>query len=281
MCPPPRDIAMVLPELRPLSPYDRPQNTVRLEVAGQKDKSRPRGRSRAIARKRGIAHRPPKELSVARQRVALGAHHPRSKSLPLDEPPPSRCPAPHPYAPNCAPLPRAKVPSSMSPTIRPEGHDPSATARGPALCLVQQVVPHTRSQHPVNLFVGRFLGSPSMNVISSTGVFLFGSDGATPSFTAAASCPPRATCFPPTAGRAGRADRIAGGHRFVPTGDGLQRTVEIIESMGTANVVYARLATNGGDHRPDLYRGLRCPRHPRPRPGQNAALRPSNRNRVA
>jgi len=109
--------------------------------------------------------------------------------------------------------------------------------------LVQQVgTPLEVYNNPVNLFVGRFLGSPSMNVISST----VGSDrGDAVLQTAGGLLSPTRDMVSANELAAGRSLLI--GIRpedigIVPGhGDGLHATVEVIESMGSANVVYARL----------------------------------------
>lgn len=109
--------------------------------------------------------------------------------------------------------------------------------------LVQQVgTPLEVYNNPVNLFVGRFLGSPSMNVISST----VGSDRGNAVLQTAGGVLPVTRDM--VSSDELTADRslligirpedigIAPGH-----GNGLHATVEVIESMGSANVVYARL----------------------------------------
>lgn len=109
--------------------------------------------------------------------------------------------------------------------------------------LVQQVgTPLEVYNNPVNLFVGRFLGSPSMNVISST----VGSDrGNAVLQTAGGVLPVTRDMVSSDELTAGRSLLI--GIRPEDIGivpghsDGLHATVEVIESMGSANVVYARL----------------------------------------
>lgn len=109
--------------------------------------------------------------------------------------------------------------------------------------VVQQVgAPLEVYNNPVNLFVGRFLGSPSMNVIAST---VGSRDGKAVLRTAGGDLPVTRDMV---SGDALTVDRqltigirpedivIAPGH-----GDGLHANVEVIESMGSANVVYARL----------------------------------------
>ncbi len=113
--------------------------------------------------------------------------------------------------------------------------------------IVQQVgTPLEVYNNPVNLFVGRFLGSPSMNVVPGT----VGSLDGTPVIQTAGG--PLPVTRDMVAASELTADRplvigirpedivITPGH-----GDGLHATVEVIESMGSANIVYARL----GDER--------------------------------
>lgn len=113
--------------------------------------------------------------------------------------------------------------------------------------IVQQVgTPLEVYNNPVNLFVGRFLGSPSMNIISSAA----GSHDGDPVLHTAGGALPVTRAM--VRGEYLQADRavkigirpediiITPGH-----GEGLHATVEVIESMGSANIVYARL----GDER--------------------------------
>jgi multiple sugar transport system ATP-binding protein len=111
--------------------------------------------------------------------------------------------------------------------------------------LVQQVgTPLEVYNNPVNMFVGRFLGSPSMNMV----------DGAVGSVDGAAVLQTAGGVLPVTremvSGDELTVDRplaigirpediaITPGH-----GDGLHATIEVIESMGSANVVYVRLGS--------------------------------------
>lgn len=113
--------------------------------------------------------------------------------------------------------------------------------------LVQQAgTPLEVCNNPVNMFVGRFLGSPSMNMIEST---VGSRDGDAVLRTAGDAC---AITLGMVSGDALTVDRplaigirpedivITPGH-----GAGLHATIEVIESMGSANVVYVHL----GDQR--------------------------------
>ena len=109
--------------------------------------------------------------------------------------------------------------------------------------IVQQVgTPLEVYNNPVNMFVGRFLGSPSMNMVDSTVASV---DGAAVLQTAGGALPvtremvsgDELTVDRPLAiGIRPEDIAITPGH-----GDGLHATIEVIESMGSANVVYARL----------------------------------------
>lgn len=109
--------------------------------------------------------------------------------------------------------------------------------------IVQQVgTPLEVYNNPVNIFVGRFLGSPSMNMIGST---VGSRDGNAVLRTAGGEVPVTRDMLsgdaltidrPLTIGIRPEDIAIVPGH-----GPGLQATVEVIESMGSANVVYARL----------------------------------------
>lgn len=109
--------------------------------------------------------------------------------------------------------------------------------------LVQQVgTPLEVYNHPVNMFVARFLGSPSMNMVRGT---VGSADGAPVLQTAGGGLPvpPRMVASDElTTGDAVtigiRPEDIAIRHG---AGDGLQATIEVIEPMGSLNVVYARL----------------------------------------
>jgi multiple sugar transport system ATP-binding protein len=111
--------------------------------------------------------------------------------------------------------------------------------------IVQQVgTPLEVYNNPVNMFVGRFLGSPSMNMVEST---VASEDGAAVLQTAGGALPVTGAMV---SGSELTVDRpLAVGIRpedisITPGyGDGLHATVEVIESMGSANVVYARLGS--------------------------------------
>ncbi|MGD9710926.1 MAG: ABC transporter ATP-binding protein, partial [Thermomicrobiales bacterium] len=94
--------------------------------------------------------------------------------------------------------------------------------------------------HPVNMFVARFLGSPSMNFVPAT----VGSvDGSAVLQTAGGPVAvPAELVHVLTAGQTVavgiRPEDIAVAHG---EGDGLRATIEVIEPMGSMNVVYVRL----------------------------------------
>ena len=113
--------------------------------------------------------------------------------------------------------------------------------------VVQQVgTPLDVYNHPVNIFVARFLGSPSMNFVQGA---VGSTDGAPVLQTAGGALPiplEKASSDGISTGRSlaigVRPEDIAIEHG---TGDGLQATIEVIEPMGSLNIVYARL----GDER--------------------------------
>ncbi len=107
--------------------------------------------------------------------------------------------------------------------------------------LVQQVgTPLEVYNHPVNMFVARFLGSPSMNFVSATA----GSDdGSAVLQTAGGNLSvPAELANVLSVGQSIavgiRPEDIAVAHGH---GDGVRATIEVIEPMGSLNVVYARL----------------------------------------
>ncbi|MCA9860234.1 MAG: sn-glycerol-3-phosphate ABC transporter ATP-binding protein UgpC, partial [Thermomicrobiales bacterium] len=109
--------------------------------------------------------------------------------------------------------------------------------------IVQQVgTPLEVYNNPVNLFVGKFLGSPSMSVISGTAGVRNGDavietvGGALAITRDMVSTSALTADRSLTIGIRPEDILIAPGH-----GDGLHATVEVIESMGSVNVVYARL----------------------------------------
>jgi multiple sugar transport system ATP-binding protein len=112
--------------------------------------------------------------------------------------------------------------------------------------LVQQVgTPLEVYNNPVNMFVGRFLGSPSMNIIPAT---VGSADGNAVLRTAGGPLPVTGAMVAADQLSADRAVNIgirpediviAPGHDT-----GLHATIEVIESMGSANVVYARLGAD-------------------------------------
>jgi multiple sugar transport system ATP-binding protein len=109
--------------------------------------------------------------------------------------------------------------------------------------IVQQVgTPLEVYNNPVNLFVGRFLGSPSMNVISGTvgsvdgGAVIQTAGGTLPVTREMVSADALTVDRPLKIGVRPEDIVLTAGHE-----DGLHATVEVIESMGSANVVYARL----------------------------------------
>ncbi len=111
--------------------------------------------------------------------------------------------------------------------------------------LVQQVgTPLEVYNNPVNIFVGRFLGSPSMNMVESTvasqdGVAVLQTAGGALSVTREMVSGDELTVDRPiTIGIRPEDILIEPGH-----GDGIHATIEVIESMGSANVVYVRLGT--------------------------------------
>jgi multiple sugar transport system ATP-binding protein len=109
--------------------------------------------------------------------------------------------------------------------------------------LVQQAgTPLDVYNHPMNMFVARFLGSPSMNFVQGT----VGSENGTPVLqTAGGPLPIPAELASGNGITTGRTlaigirpEDIAIAHG---AGNGLQATIEVIEPMGSLNVVYARL----------------------------------------
>jgi multiple sugar transport system ATP-binding protein len=112
---------------------------------------------------------------------------------------------------------------------------------------VQQVgTPLEVYNHPVNMFVARFLGSPSMNFVPGTVVSM---DGAPALQTAGGMLPIDSRLASPDGFTAGRQVTIGVRPEDIGIqhgiGDGLQARIEVIEPMGSLNVVYARL----GDER--------------------------------
>ncbi len=110
--------------------------------------------------------------------------------------------------------------------------------------LVQQVgTPLEVYSNPVNIFVGKFLGSPSMNFIDATiesdqgDAVLRTAGGAVPVTRSMAGSDELTIGQPLVIGVRPEDIVISPGH-----GDGLDATVEVIESMGASNVVYVRLA---------------------------------------
>ncbi len=108
---------------------------------------------------------------------------------------------------------------------------------------VQQVgAPLEVYNDPVNLFVGRFLGSPSMNVVSGA---VGSRDGNAVLRTAGGDLPLTRAMVSTSELAAGRSlfigirpedIAIEPGH-----GEGLHAAIEVIESMGSGNIVYVRL----------------------------------------
>jgi multiple sugar transport system ATP-binding protein len=110
---------------------------------------------------------------------------------------------------------------------------------------VQQVgTPLEVYNHPVNIFVARFLGSPSMNFVTGT---VGSRDGRAVVETAGGTVAIPDRIIAAVGGLSGR-DAVVGirpediaishGH-----GDGLHATIEVIEPMGSMNVVYASLGS--------------------------------------
>jgi multiple sugar transport system ATP-binding protein len=109
--------------------------------------------------------------------------------------------------------------------------------------VVQQVgTPLEVYNNPANMFVGRFLGSPSMNIIGGTvgsadgEAILQTGGGAVPLDRALVSTAELTAQRPLNIGIRPEDISIVPGH-----GAGLHATIEVIESMGSANVVYVRL----------------------------------------
>ena len=98
--------------------------------------------------------------------------------------------------------------------------------------------------NPVNMFVGRFLGSPSMNMIDSVvgsvegNAVLQTAGGALPVTRDMISGNELTVDRPIVIGIRPEDIAITSGHN-----GGLQATIEVIESMGSANVVYTRLGS--------------------------------------
>jgi multiple sugar transport system ATP-binding protein len=111
--------------------------------------------------------------------------------------------------------------------------------------IVQQVgTPLEVYNNPVNMFVGRFLGSPSMNMVDSTVASLDGAavlqtvGGVLPVTREMISSDELTVDRPLAIGIRPEDIAITPGHT-----DGLHATIEVIESMGAANVVYVRLGS--------------------------------------
>jgi ABC-type sugar transport system ATPase subunit len=111
--------------------------------------------------------------------------------------------------------------------------------------IVQQVgTPLEVYNNPVNMFVGRFLGSPSMNMVDSTVASLDGAavlqtvGGVLPVTREMISSDELTVDRPLAIGIRPEDIAITPGHT-----DGLNATIEVIESLGAANVVYVRLGS--------------------------------------
>jgi multiple sugar transport system ATP-binding protein len=109
--------------------------------------------------------------------------------------------------------------------------------------LVQQVgTPLEVYNHPVNMFVARFLGSPSMNFVQG---IVSSANGSPVLQTAGGSLPVPANLASSDGITTGRTVAIGIRPEDLAitrgSGDGLQASIEVIEPMGSLNVVYTRL----------------------------------------